>query len=107
MTERSELRAEFSELAELKLGKPLESQTLDALVDIQLRARRTQQQLAHRLEMHELSREAYLDRLNGGLQAAMKDCRALLGHGRFMAIFGEAGLYPEGLVDPQIFHASH
>ena len=96
--------AELAHLVEQGLGGPLDAALFGELFRIQAGLRTRQQELAVMFERQDLPPDAYLGRLNDALRASMAHSRALLGDERFLAIFGEAGLEPEGLVDRERFH---
>ena len=95
--------AELSATIEAALGYPLDKETFNALADIQMRLQRTQIDLALRLDRGLISAEEYLRVLNMAVRSAMAESRMLLGEGRFHAIFGKAGHWPEGLIDKEKF----
>ena len=96
---------EFLALAEAALGEPLDEQTACGLLLIQTQLRVRTDEMATLLRSGAMSRETYLKQNNIALRDAMKASEALLGRDRFLAIFGEAGDYPEGLIDGDAFLA--
>jgi hypothetical protein len=97
--------AEFAAIAEATLGTRLDQPTRENLVRIQSALQAEQARLAVILEAREISDEQYLTAVNSILALALRECRSLLGGERFMAIFGEAGFVPEGIIDPEAFYA--
>jgi hypothetical protein len=95
--------AELSALVELGLGGRLDPKTFDELASIQFALRAEQEKLAGLLESGKLDPKQYLSSLNAVLRRAMEQSHKVLGGERFLAIFGEAGLQPENLVDPETF----
>ena len=92
---------EFSAIAEATLGRPLEEKAqLDA---VQAELRGHQYGLIDRLQRGDITPDQYLSSFNGALKSATQKCRAILGETRFLQVFGEAGLHPEGLVDRATF----
>jgi hypothetical protein len=91
--------AELSALLEMALGHPVDQPTLSALHEIQTELRRAQSELVVRFDSGELTPDRYLKLLNDTLRSTMERSRSLLGDERFQAIFGEAGRYPEGLIN--------
>jgi hypothetical protein len=98
---------ELSALVEAALGEPLDRATFSKLAKIQEDLRASTLALNEKLDSGELTPEAYLDRSDEALREAMKLSWALLGKARFMKIFGEAGLHPEGLADREAFLAQY
>jgi hypothetical protein len=96
---------ELSELVEAGLGGPLDRPTFDALAVIQMRLRRTQAELVSSLDRGRISPEKYLEDVTAALRTASLESQKLLGRARFLAIFGEAGLQPEGMIDRDAFVA--
>jgi hypothetical protein len=94
---------EISALAEMALGHPLDTSTRRSLQRIQRDFTRRQARLVHNLDSDIVTAEEYLGQLNALLRSMMDRTQALLGDERFNAIFGEAGRYPEGLVDSGTF----
>jgi hypothetical protein len=93
---------ELAALVSLQLGE-LEQRKFSALTRIQDDLRSRQQALADQLEVGQTTPEEYLVQLQAALQTAMTESRAVLGEKQFVALFGEAGCSPEGLVDKQTF----
>lgn len=100
-------RQDLAELVESSLGGPLDKDTFEGLYVIQKEMRFAQEILVMQFDKKILSSEGYLERFNNLLLTAMTDSRTLLGDERFMKIFGEAGLHPEGMVDRQKFFETH
>jgi hypothetical protein len=94
---------EISVLAEVALGHPLDAPTRRSLQKIQKDFSRRQARLVHNLDLGIVTSEEYLGQLNALLRSMMDRTQALLGDERFNAIFGEAGRYPESLVDRRTF----
>ncbi len=98
--------AELAAMAEMALGHPLEKPALSRLIRIQADLHRGQDQLVRWLDAGEITPEEYVARFDEILRVAMGQCRGVLGDERFMAIFGDPGLHPEGLGDAPTFIAA-
>jgi hypothetical protein len=87
----------------MRLDKPLDGVTFNALAEIQDSLQLRLQALRDQLAASQTTREEYLAQLQAALRTAMTESQALLGEKQFVALFGEAGYSPEGLVDKQTF----
>jgi hypothetical protein len=98
--------AKLAAMAEKALGHPLEPETLKLLLNAQSLMRQEQAALVRLFDAGEINADEYLARLTALTRAGMENNFAILGEARFLAIFGEAGLHPEGLVDRDVFLAT-
>jgi hypothetical protein len=94
---------DFLELASATLGDSLDLETRNSIADVETQFRARQSELITSLTAKEMSPDAYLAALNKCLELAMYEA---LGSHRFRAVFGEAGHYPDGLIDPDAFSAA-
>ena len=91
--------------AEKALGHPLDQAALKSLAHIaaNMGLQNTLAILIDALDNGTITPVEYLDKLNEAAKASMERNRTLLGDDVFLAVFGEAGLHPEGLVDRKAF----
>jgi hypothetical protein len=94
---------DFLEVVQAALGESLDQCTADEFLRIQVQLRSKADRLVADLDTGMLSREAFYDLHTELLREAMTASEKLLGHGRFMTVFGEAGKHPEGLIDRDAF----
>lgn len=59
--------------------------------------------LAHQLQDKIISPEEYLDALTASMKFNMNLIDRILGRERFLKVFGEAGLHPEGMINRELF----
>lgn len=85
------------------LIEPLLPNEEKELLRIRHRTRSMQRSLLIALEAGKIEPENYMSKLIDLTRAAMDRNREVLGDHRFLAIFGEAGFAPEGLVDKHVF----
>jgi hypothetical protein len=101
--DRGAERAEIAALIELTVGEAPDERTVDRLLAVQAGLRSEQGELRKLLEDHAISPETYLARLERAMAGAMRENEAILGTERFLAVFGDAGRHPAGLVDREVF----
>jgi hypothetical protein len=97
---------DFLELASATLGDSLDLETRNSIADVETQFRARQSELITSLTAKEMSPDAYLAALNKCLELAMRQMYEALGSHRFRVVFGEAGHYPDGLIDPDAFSAA-
>ena len=62
--------------------------------------------LATSLSCHAIDRASYMEGMRSISDYMMDQVEQLLGKKRFLAIYGDAGRHPDGLIDPEAFLSS-
>lgn len=100
--------SELQELVNRGLGHSLDDDTFSKLADIQLRMQTNNDTVSKLLELkYKMTKEECLNQFNDNAKKMMTEALELLGEEKFLAIFGETGLHPEGLIDREIFLGSN
>jgi hypothetical protein len=105
--ESNDSPAELAAFFESALSRTLPTSLLDQLMAARREFRERQMYLVGNLETHAISRQGYLEQFNAALTKMMEKNRELLGVSDFIRVYGEAGLNPQGLIDPNVFLGSH
>ena len=92
---------------EARLSRHLPEKLIEDLFEVQLDLRTEQDKLVRLMDSGEISRESYFNNFNRMLRYSLLRSRELLGEKDFIAVYGEDGLSPEGVIDPEIFFAGH
>lgn len=95
--------SDAAERAEEVLGRPLELREQQALKDALAELRAAHRRMVAAMDAGKLPPENYLKSFNADMKATMENCRAALGDTIFLAVFEEAGLQPEQLIDKDTF----
>ena len=97
--------AELAALAEMALGYPLQEELLHQLYAIQTALHATESELEAQLDRGSITPDQYLEQTDSRFRSAMIQCKDLLGEDRFLKIFGDEALRPEGMTDREVFMA--
>lgn len=101
--EEENRRSDLAAFVLLGLGKPLNDRAFELLYQAQTALRNSQYELVEGLTSGKLSREGYLERLNGELRTWTIRSIDAVGKDAFVAIFGTESLTSDELVDRDTF----
>ncbi len=101
--EKNRRLSELNDLVVQGLGHPLDDDTFSKLADIQLRMRNEHEKICNLLALRYITRFEFLDRSEENFRKMFNEAHEFLGNETFVAIFGEAGMHPEGMIDREAF----
>lgn len=103
---REDQLSEIREMCNSHISEPISDEEAIKLLRIRVFAREEQQRLNMACDAGDLSPASYLHMMVSLTSFTAGQEERTLGKQRFLEVFGEAGLHPEGIIDPAAFYES-